>query len=269
MPYSPPFSGTSRTRYSRRGASYLANLVEHSPGQRTEGFVTLLGKHLLRVTCPEGGRQDVCEDHRGQQQLGDYPGPDAGREHPPPPYTVQRTGSRQVARAPTRHRLLVVGFRYGRVKREERCQPPDLRPGEPHYSGTASREARSPIWCFPRLVEMVLQSSLIAPRPRVILSPLYRDNCRANPAPQPLLGDYHTFGRTNSSFRRIRSSTPRERIHLFPLRLYKEERDKEVGGLGGDGGGGARHPNPGAGERDGDGAMKRLDIRPTSTAPTP
>src|SRR5918998_4241199 len=142
------------------------------------------------------------------------------------------------------------------MKREERSQPPGTRPDGPHYSATVSRATRSPVRCFLSLDEMVLRSNLMAPRPRLILSklPLYHDNCRAIPASQPLFGYYHPFGRTNSSFRRIRPGAPRERIRLVPLRLYKEERDEEVGDLNGDSGCySARHPGPGEGERDGDG----------------
>jgi hypothetical protein len=83
------------------------------------------------------------------------------------------------------------------------------------------------------------------------------DNCRANSASQPLSGYYHTFGRSNSSFRRIRSSAPREKIRPVPLRLWKEQRDEEVGGLGsGEDSDGAGRPGPGAGECVGDGAME-------------
>src|SRR5919112_3364031 len=113
---------------------------------------------------------------------------------------------------------------------EEKSQPPGARPDGPHYSATASRGARSPARCLLRPVTTVLQSNLMAPCPRLIVPklPLHRDNYRANPAPQPLFGYYHTFGRANSSFRRIRSSAPREKIRPVPLRLHKEERDEEV-----------------------------------------
>jgi hypothetical protein len=100
--------------------------------------------------------------------LGDHPDPGAGHEDPPPPYAIQRTDSRQADRASRHCRLPIVGFR--RVKREERSQPPGLRPDGPHYSATASRGAGSSTSRTLHLVEIVLQSHLIAPWPPIALT---------------------------------------------------------------------------------------------------
>ena len=75
----------------------------------------------------------------------------------------------------------------------------------------------------PRRSGLAIESHDTYPRLILPIVPLYRDNCRANRAPQPLFDYYHTFGRAKTSFRRIRLSAPRKTIRPVPLRSYKEE----------------------------------------------
>lgn len=82
--------------------------------------------------------------------------------------------------------------------------------------------------------------------PRGILPelPLHRDNCRANQTPQPPFDYYHTFGRTNSSFRRIRSGAL-TRTSVGRL-LRAAQRRRVPGHPYGSTGHRQGYPNPGA-----------------------